>query len=376
MQTKYTGLLVPPTLLLAAWHGPRWKSLWLGITAASVAAGMFAAWEVFVAVRYGHSHFLYHLAQGRSSWAGRLNLAAPLMSLLGGVAAPVGLLGLTAWGVRARWAALAAALYVAGLAVIAWGPEWDRQRLSNNTIVFGSFGVLTGLVLLGTAAALLGSRGPESERPADRFLALWWLVELAGFFVLTPWPAARRVLGLVVVGTLLLGRWAARTGCTPDRARLVRSVAAFGVALGLLFHAIDVDNAAAERDAVALVNAWVRERDPVGQVWFVSHWGLKFYGERAGWQPVIPDRSRLPAGSWLVVPGRESGHPRIDIPDAAVHEGTVAITSRWLLSTIPWYYGTNKPLNRQAHPILEVAIYHIAADCTPRTPQRGGQELP
>jgi hypothetical protein len=193
-------------------------------------------------------------------------------------------------------------------------------------------------------------------------------VEVAGYFLLTPWAAARRVLGISVIGTLLAGRQAVRTCRTPGRQRLVRAVGALGVALGLLFQAIDINNAAAERDAVNVITEWVRDRDPAGTIWFLGHWGLQHYGERAGWRPVVPDESRLTAGSWLVVPERAFGHQNIDIPPQAVPAVTVTITSRWPLSTIPWYHGSNKALNRQSGPILTLTVYHINSDCIPCTP--------
>jgi hypothetical protein len=144
-------------------------------------------------------------------------------------------------------------------------------------------------------------------------------------------------------------------------------VAAFGIALGLLFQAIDIDNAAAERDAVDVASSWVRARDRSASIWFVSHLGLQFYGERAGWISVIPDQSRLLAGSWLVIPERNFGRQQIELPSQAILETRLAIPSRWPLSTIPWYYGTNKSLNRQRGPILTLALYRIQGDCTPQT---------
>src|SRR5205085_7707234 len=86
MQTKYTALLCPAVLLLAAWHGPparRGHNLRLGFVAVGTAVALFAAWELFVFARYGQSHFLYHLAAGRAAWADKLSLFWPLFGLLG-----------------------------------------------------------------------------------------------------------------------------------------------------------------------------------------------------------------------------------------------------------------------------------------------------
>src|SRR5206468_3117705 len=158
-----------------------------------------------------------------------------------------------------------------------------------------------GLVTLGLLAvtvALFGLRhGRSRVRRDDLFLAAWWLSELAGAFVVAPWAAARRVLGPPVVGIPLRGRVAARTVRRPARRRLVGAVAGFSVILGLVVQAIDVDNAGAERDGVERATAWVRDVDPVGPIFFVGHWGLHFYAERAGWLPVDPDHTAVPGWS-------------------------------------------------------------------------------
>jgi hypothetical protein len=290
------------------------------------------------------------------------------------VAAPLGLLGLIAWGLSARWVAGAAACFLAGLGLIAWGPDGSERAVSG--VVFGTSGAIT-LVSLTAMAVTQPCLGGAGRRQRDgRFLAQWWLLEVAGYGVLSPWPAVRRILGIVVVGTLMVGSRAGLTARTSGCRWLIRGVAAFAVALGLLFQAIDIDNAAAERDAVTLVTAWVRERDPSGPIWFVGHLGMQFYGERAGWRPVVPDESWLSAGSWLVVPERNFGQQRIIVPPEAVPAAEFAILSRWPLCTIPWYHGTNKALDKQRGPILTLAVYRITADCIPRTPEDGGQLLP
>src|SRR5207248_2680630 len=114
-----------------------------------------------------------------------------------------------------------------------------------------------------TAAVFIRRCGAGQGRRDDLFLAAWWLIEVVGAFAVSPWPAARRVVGPVVVGTLLASRLAAGTARSPARRNLVRGVAAFGVVLGLFVQAIDIDNAAAERDGVARVTQWIRDIDPV-----------------------------------------------------------------------------------------------------------------
>src|SRR5207253_3104362 len=123
---------------------------------------------------------------------------------------------------------------------------------------------------------------------------LWLGLEAAGAVALTPFPAVRRVLGVLVVATLLVGRLASHTYRRP---RLVYGLTAGGVGLGLLFYAGDLRDAVAQKQAVAAAVP------PAGStVWFIGHWSFQYYAERAGMRPVVPDESRLRAGDWLIGP--------------------------------------------------------------------------
>ncbi len=369
MQTKYTALLTPVIFLLAVLYGPPGRRRWLlGAVAILAAGGLFWAWEAFVALRYGQSHFLHHLEQTRTPLGKKLNLFWPLFSLLGALAVPLFLLGLVAWRFRARSILFAALLSCVSLVALAVVPEQKSAPISNRSILFGCAGLFTAGMLIASAGRLF--RRPDGGM--DRFLVLWWLAEVAGYFVLSPWPAARRVMGVIVVGTLLTGRLAADSAIEPGRRRLVLAVAGFSVALGLLVEAIDIDNASADPTAVALVARVLDERGAGNDVWFVGHWGFQFYVERIGWRPVDPDQSTLRAGDWLVVPNRDYGQQRIDIPTGAAPVFIVTIPSRWPLRTVPWYHGTATPLCCQDGPMLTVTVYRVLSDCVPRTPATGG----
>src|SRR5205807_4461 len=93
MQTKYTGFLAPAAMFLYALAHRRLR-LWLPAAAAALA--VFAAWEGFIAWRYGQSHFLYHLRHGQDSLLERATMAPLLLSLPGTVAPAVLLLGVAA----------------------------------------------------------------------------------------------------------------------------------------------------------------------------------------------------------------------------------------------------------------------------------------
>src|SRR4029079_12610932 len=63
---------------------------------------------------------------------------------------------------------------------------------------FGNAGWnVANLAFGGIGALALGTMAIAAARPRDRcgrFLTAWWLVELCGYFVLSPWPAVRRVI--------------------------------------------------------------------------------------------------------------------------------------------------------------------------------------
>jgi 4-amino-4-deoxy-L-arabinose transferase-like glycosyltransferase len=361
-QTKYTALTVPPVILLLLVTRVRPRAIAYACVAGITAATIFAGWETIVSWRYGTSQFLHHVGQDRLMRSARLNLAWPLVNLLGGVAAPLALLGLSTLKSGGRWVTGAAAAYVFGTAMLAWGSP-DGSAMPPG-VVFGPAGIMT-LVLL-SMAAWRGLWCSDASRDR-RFLALWWLVEVLAYFVLTPWPAARRVLGIVVVGTLLLGSAAERACDMRKRRYLVWAVALSGVTMGLLIQAIDIDHAAVERDAVAAVTAQIRASDSEATIWFLGHLGLQFYGERVGWQPVLPDESRLTVGSWLVVPERDYGQLAVTIPFEAIWQAQVSIPSRWPLSTMPWYHGTSKPFNRARESMVTLSVFQISADCVMRS---------
>src|SRR5262249_52040566 len=149
-----------------------------------------------------------------------------------------------------------------------------------------------GVAVAGLVAAVGGSLRQWGEKPGlprpALFLVLWLLLEVGSYFILTPFPAARRLLGLLVVATLLVGRRVAHTCATGPGRRLVWGVTAGGVALGLLFHGIDVRDAWVQRLAAEEAAARVR-RQVHGTIWYVGHWGFQFYAEWAGLVPVVPD---------------------------------------------------------------------------------------
>jgi hypothetical protein len=386
MQTKYTGFTTLPVLLAAALLLGRLRC---GFLALVPAVGLFAAWEVVTAHLYGDSHFLLQVRGAGASLDQKLRLLLPLLTLVGGTAPALGLLGLAALGVR-RPLLVAAGIAIAlgymliarvgvtykGAAAIVGldaDPQTASYQLHLSDLLFAAWGL--GLVAIAAAVVgrlcRLGQReGWEQWRCWRRhrvewFLAAWLVLEIAGYFALTPFPAVRRVLGIIVAATLLGGRLASYTCRSPERRAIVRAIAGFSVVLGLLFQGVDLCDAHAQKRAAEMAARLVRDRDPEAVLWYVGHWGFQYHAERAGMKPVVPDVSRLRAGDWLVVPDDRLEQQWIVIPGPAREEMVWSEPARVPWRTVRGYYGGWTPLEHQQGPRLEVRIYRLDADCTP-----------
>jgi hypothetical protein len=349
MEMKYTVFLAPPTMLLYAVCLGR-PRLWPA--AAVVAAQVFLTWEFLMSLLYGESHFLLHARARAGDAAEWVWLLTALLTNLGSLAWAVALLALVGLGVR--WRGLAAAAAVGLLAYVAiacfggdlrrsekvFGPPPDEAHatVSLEELVFGTLGGAG--VVIGLAAAWRLARPPATlERWAERvsqaweagpvpfwqalapprparmtlFLLLWLGLEVVGYVELTPFPAARRLMGVVVVLTLLAGRLAALVCRSEAARRIVYAIAVYSAFLGLLVYGVDLVEARTEQAAVEEAAQRIRECDPGGTIWYVGHWGFQYYAEREGMRPISaypPDegpipmqpRSALKEGDWVVVP--------------------------------------------------------------------------
>jgi 4-amino-4-deoxy-L-arabinose transferase-like glycosyltransferase len=396
MQTKYTALVMPALMLV---YAGLYRRLRLGFLAAAMAAAVFASWEGFVALRHGQSHFLASLVQQDGSLLAKIGpLFRALLNHAGGLAPATALLGLVALGCSGRWLLGAGVVVVLGYGLITVVPQTETTGMTVSALVCR----LLGLLLLGTLALVCwrlvapgrrlrprqaaGQECPAhatgglawarhscpaaSRRRLEWFLLLWLGLEVASYFVLTPFPAARRVLNLLVVVALLTGRLAART-CRRESSRgLAWGVSAGGALLGLLFYTVDFREAAAQQQAAERAAEHVRSGDG-GKGWYVGTWGLMFYAERAGLQPVVPDRSALRKGDWLVVPDAPLPHQEIVLAGAPLALSERVVVGDVLpLRTVWGYYSSNLPLEHRHGPRVSLAVYRVTADFTPAAPEK------
>jgi 4-amino-4-deoxy-L-arabinose transferase-like glycosyltransferase len=356
MQTKYTALMLPAELAMAAWCATnRGRELLRAILATAVAASIFVGWELLVAIQYGQSHFLFHGTHDPDGWLRRSGLISPLVGLLGSVATPIAILGLAIHGYSITRLIMTVCSVAIGFVIVAIVPRAEHTLWTPTAVVFGLLGVVVIVIVCVAIKRILSNPGRASS---DMFLVGWLIVELAGYFVLTPWPAVRRVIPAVVAMTFLVGRGARRTEI---RNECIGFAAAFSVGLGLFIEAIDIENARVEQNAVATIDARLRRLHPNATIWFVGHRGWQYYAECAGWQHAEP-ASFLFAGDWLVAPDSDFGSQRFKISPAMQLVESIEFHSRWRLGTIPWYYGTNAAVRKRDGPYFTVDLYRVNSE--------------
>jgi hypothetical protein len=187
--------------------------------------------------------------------------------------------------------------------------------------------------------------------------------------VISPYPAVRRVIGLGVAAALLAARAVSlREGAAETRSG-VRIATTFGLALGLLYFGSDLADARARRD---LVERAVERLAQLGAdreqetIWYIGHWEIQFYAERAGMHPVVAGESHLRAGDWLVLPDNVPRPPISFLSGYFRQEDQLVATSVSPWSTIVAYYGgTAAPLRRQSERAV-VRILRVVRDLVPR----------
>ncbi len=350
INTKWTGLVVPGVLgIYALTH----RRLGLGIIAGLVATGVFAGWEGLVYLKYGQSHFLLHSRARQIAW---LDPIKAFIAIIGGVCPAAFLLGLA--GLKlGRFVPLYACIVIAVLVAIGFGTPALPLFL-----VLG----LCVLVNLAHVAIVLHRRParPHRRRNADSlFLVLWLVLEVVGMFVLSPYSAVRRVVGMAVVATFLTARLASRTRRDAAARRLLNAIAIAGALLGIFYYVVDLHEARVERSAAETASHEALSMiQPGSTVWFVGRWGFRYYANRAGLKQVIAGDSELKRGDILVVhDNKMSQEPLIVLdPRQLVNVLTLNFDADALpFRTVPNYYQGKVPVNHQEGSRFTVRIYRV-----------------
>jgi hypothetical protein len=380
LETKYNGALFVAAAVGFAAGARRFRA---ALVAGLLPLAGFAAFEGFAAWRYGASPFLHALLVGtpgqdleKPFWPWTL----ALLSLLGATAPALGLLALRALGARVGESALACGLVLAAFAWIPFLPAESLARARSSIPVAGApHPELAVFVPLGVcvAAALAAAswrlaretRGaPPARARLERGLLFWIALEVAGYYLVSPFPAARRTLGMSVAFLLLGGSLLARRGSAHEAWRRARPALALGIALGALHYtAVRTDLRAREAAlplALARLNALGAKRDGEA-VWFTGHWEFQLYAKRAGLLPLAPGRSRVAAGDWVVVPRGVDSQSLRTPPAALAERDAVSVVSSFPWSGVPSFFHGPVPLRAQPEFQILVQIYRALVDFVP-----------
>ena len=354
-QTKYTAVGVLVVMVL---HALLLRRLRTAVVAVGVALGVFFAWEGLMTLQYGQGMFFGQL--GSPLWSmQRSAMIVPLGRLLGGAAPMIALVGLAGLGLR-RVAVLAlasATLAAYATLIVLPGADWIYP-------VLGAMAVLT----LASAAARLGwgsGPSPWAVRYVDWLLVGWLISEIALYFASAPFPAVRRVMGVIVAATFVVGRLASlRVGSRPGTVPLA-ALTACGAGLGLLFWLVDLREAMAQRTAPRAAVQAIHQMDPDSTIWYVGHWGFQHYAEEAGLLPVIPDVSRLHAGDWLVLPDRVHQQEITLAATDVERRERLELSDPIPLVTGQGYYAGDTPLDHSSAPRLSLTLLRLRRDVVP-----------
>jgi hypothetical protein len=370
MQTKYSMLVTPVVMAgYAAVVGRSWRAA-AGLGLAGVAAlAVFGGWELYLVRSHDESHFQHQLAlateEDGGGLDGKLTLAKWLLVQFGGLACGLSLVAGRAAGWPGWVRAAGAGFVVALLTMVSVLPY--RWTVVSDKFDAAFVGFLTcgasALLTFGLVAARLVRR--LGWRRDTVFLLAWVAVEVVGMLGMTPFPAARRLVGVCLAFTVLVAHASVGLQIAP-----ARWAVAFAVAVGGFFTAVDCWDAYPEKvlaDDAALV-----VRPAAGEtVWYTGHWGFQYYVERHGMTPIEPT-TVFRAGDWLVLPVLpDDGEfyrpnppdPNWPKPGMAMEPVAVLTWDDWLSAqTLPSLYGGAIPVRGRNHPRLTVAVYRLTAD--------------
>jgi len=369
LQTKYNAVL--PLLAALVYAGMAGRRDVAGVVGGA-AAFVFLGWELAMWARYGEPTFALgaRLAQSFSD-ASPLQWAAAFACLLACSTPMMGPAALLGGGAGARWCVAGVGVAVAGLAAVGALPGAAVAHVGSLHPSDGPLApeawILAPLGILAiVAAGVVGARAVRDARsdPAARFLLVWLAIECAGFFVVSPYPALRRMIGIHLALTLLTARTLARREPSPVG---VVALLVGALAVGGLFATSEVMDARARGPAIERAAAWI-DATPAGRSgrrWYAGHWGVRYYADSAGLTPVVPGRSVLEPGDWLILP-RGVHRQALRIPEGkALRVETIVSRSPWPWSTIPGAYGGYRALRPQPAAQMEIVILRVVARFTP-----------
>ena len=376
IETKYTALI---TLATIFWLYLINRRIFQGIAVVFVALLVFISWEVFIHFSQGQSHFIIHLGQRKSNFIRRcLHLILPLLTQVGGIASVIALMGLLACKVAPRIIIITAALIFLGFASLALIPadfltlkdsQSGRTWITLSTVIYGLMAILVwgtlGTVvfkLLVTNLTIDNQHHLIDERKLDWFLCTWLMLELMGYFALSPFPAVRRVIGITLVFTFLTARLLSKTQALKESSQhLIQLIICFGISLGVLFYSVDYLDAQASKKIAHDIKhrEWGLTKDNTH--WHLTWWGLSYYADKQGLKQLAINQTIPNKGDIISVHNIEEL-----VKDLKMHKEldlelleTVNVGDGFPLRTTSNYYSGRTPMEHNQGPRVSILVYKV-----------------
>ena len=353
IETKYSVLALPVILLFWGIAHKQYSATAIALTTGLL---LFVAMEMFISLASGESHFLHHAwkrSANRNSQTSRVALVLPLFGHLGGA---VGWIGFAIWANRRDYRVAVGTLAISALFVLVLPIDWV-------TIVAPRDTASDPLTIANVLFAVLGVSAMSAVlyRTASHMLVGWLVLEILAYFVLSPFPAGRRVLGVAFVMILI-----ALQNLPPVLSQRARWTIRIALVWGLSFAAIDTFDAWVERDAARCVVDYAKAEHLVGTGYFDGRWGYQYYCERAGLKPYIPGQTILRKGDWIAVAEPIDGVRVRGIESRVTFDrgsyrclAVIDWDDDLRFQTIPSLYGGKTPLALRMKPRLRIAIYLV-----------------
>ena len=304
LQTKYSAMgFFGPWCLFGLLRGS-WRELAAGIVVA-VAVALGIEWLVSCS-HGGGSYFLRQLELTQlRDWG---HLVRGMFLHVGGLGMPTALLAAWALGCRRGLCLGALLCYVGGHAVLVMVPDREGVAaggLALDALAHGGMAAMTWAILallfarLGQVAwrrVRAGRNGVVARLPL--LLLLWLGAEFGTSLLVSPFPAARRSLLMVLVCTVAAAWLAARR---PGGGRALRTFAVASMALGISYQGIDcLDSRSAVLGAQQAAE-YARSIDPAARMHFTGGWGFEYYAPRQGMTPLARGRTAVQRGDFIVI---------------------------------------------------------------------------
>lgn len=310
-QTKYSAMgFFGPWLLVAVFRGG-WRQFAVGLACAvAVALGI----EGLVSLSHGGgSYFLRQLELTQiRDWVHNVR---GMYSQVGMLAAPVAFLALTVLGAPSWTRQVFLLLFATALVVVAMVHkqrsllEGAPDAIAYLILATATWSVIVRVlyVLVRRALRQVCARGCRPSSLWSLGLACWVPGEVLASFVVSPFPAARRSMLVVIAFTFAVG-WlmARRRGGTGAFRRVVVA----SVVLGFCYQGVDLlEGRAVTRvatEAVALVRAHAGPgAEP--NIYFSGGWAFEFYAPRAGMKPFLRGVVEAKPGDYVVLGSIDGG---------------------------------------------------------------------